>query len=54
MQLNLRRWDENDSSSFRDGARGRTRTGTGFLPRDFKSLVSTNFTTRARGFVARR
>ena len=29
------------------GARGRNRTGTVFLPRDFKSLVSTNFTTRA-------
>ena len=31
----------------RDGARSRTRTGTALLPRDFKSLVSTNFTTRA-------
>ena len=31
------------------GARGRNRTGTGGLgPRDFKSLVSTNFTTRAK------
>ena len=29
------------------GARGRTRTGTEFPPRDFKSLVSTNSTTRA-------
>ena len=29
------------------GTSGRTRTGTAFLPRDFKSLVSTNFTTRA-------
>ncbi len=31
------------------GARGRTRTGTGLLPRDFKSLASTNFATRASG-----
>jgi hypothetical protein len=29
------------------GARGRTRTGTTFLSRDFKSLASTNFATRA-------
>ena len=29
------------------GARGRTRTGTELPPRDFKSLVSTNSTTRA-------
>src|SRR5690606_16454734 len=29
------------------GARGRTRTGTTSRPRDFKSLVSTDFTTRA-------
>ena len=29
------------------GARGRTRTGTGVIPRDFKSLASTNFATRA-------
>ena len=29
------------------GARGRTRTGKGSLPRDFKSLASTNFATRA-------
>ena len=29
------------------GARGRTRTGTKFPSRDFKSLVSTNSTTRA-------
>ena len=29
------------------GARGRNRTGTVFLPRDFKSLASTNFATRA-------
>ena len=28
------------------GARGRNRTGTVFLPRDFKSLASTNFATR--------
>ena len=30
------------------GARGRNRTGTVFLPRDFKSLASTNFATRAK------
>ena len=30
------------------GARGRTRTGTALRPRDFKSLASTNFATRAR------
>ena len=30
------------------GARGRNRTGTVFLPRDFKSLASTNFATRAQ------
>ena len=29
------------------GARTRTRTGTVFLPRDFKSLASTNFAIRA-------
>jgi hypothetical protein len=29
------------------GARGRNRTGTPLRARDFKSLVSTNFTTRA-------
>ena len=33
---------------FASGARGRNRTGMGGLsPRDFKSLVSTYFTTRA-------
>ena len=31
-----------------NGARGRTRTGTVLPPRDFKSLASTNFATRAR------
>ena len=31
-----------------NGARGRTRTGTEFPPRDFKSLASTNFATRAK------
>ena len=32
----------------KDGARSRNRTGMGGLgPRDFKSLVSTNFTIRA-------
>ncbi len=30
-----------------DGARGRNRTGTTVKSRDFKSLVSTSFTTRA-------
>ena len=30
------------------GTRGRTRTGTGFTPTDFESVVSTNFTTLAR------
>ena len=30
-----------------NGARGRTRTGTVLPPRDFKSLASTNFATRA-------
>ena len=30
-----------------DGARSRTRTGTALLPRDFKSLVSTNSTISA-------
>src|SRR5690606_5650371 len=36
-------------------ARGRTRTGTASRPRDFKSLVSTDFTTRAplRSVLAR-
>ena len=29
------------------GARGRNRTGTAIKRRDFKSRVSTNFTTRA-------
>ena len=29
------------------GARGRTRTGKEITPRDFKSLASTNFATRA-------
>ena len=35
------------------GARGRNRTGTEFPPRDFKSLVSTSFTTRADGSMTR-
>ena len=30
------------------GARGRTRTGMELPPRDFKSLASTSFATRAR------
>ena len=33
----------------RASARGGTRTRTGLLPRDFKSLASTDFATRARG-----
>ena len=37
-----------------DGAWSRTRTGTALLPRDFKSLVSTNFTTRAYPCVERK
>ena len=37
-----------------DGARSRTRTGTALLPRDFKSLVSTNFTTRAILYAERK
>ena len=38
-----------DSSSnvYRFGARGRNRTGMGSPPRDFKSLASTDFATRA-------
>ena len=32
----------------RIGAQSRSRTGTAFRPRDFKSLVSTNFTTWAQ------
>ena len=37
-----------------DGARNRNRTGMGCLgPRDFKSLVSTNFTTRATAPIVR-
>ena len=35
------------ANSLEDGARGRNRTGTVFPPRDFKSLASTNFATRA-------
>ena len=31
----------------RNGAQGRNRTGTVLLPRDFKSLASTNFATWA-------
>jgi hypothetical protein len=33
------------------GARGRNRTGMALRPRDFKSLVSTSFTTRALGMI---
>ena len=40
-----------DSHEARTGARDRNRTGTPFLARDFKSLVSTNFTTRARDSI---
>ena len=32
----------------RYGAEARNRTGTEFPPRDFKSLASTSFATRAR------
>ena len=37
----------------KDGARGRTRTGTPFLAADFESAASTNFATRAysRGYI---
>src|SRR5262245_16443610 len=35
--------------SVRCGARGRTRTGTALRPGDFKSPVSTSFTTQADG-----
>ncbi len=31
----------------KNGARGRSRTGTVLPPRDFKSLASTSFATRA-------
>ncbi len=34
-----------------NGARDRNRTGTPFLTRDFKSRVSTSFTTRAAGEI---
>ena len=34
-----------------NGARGRTRTGTELPPRDFKSLASTNFATRANSIA---
>jgi hypothetical protein len=37
--------------NYKDGARGRSRTGTRLRARDFKSLVSTNFTTRAKGDI---
>ena len=33
--------------NLKNGARGRTWTGTVLPPRDFKSLASTNFATRA-------
>ena len=38
---------KNSKGKKRYGARGRGRTDTESLPRDFKSLVSTNFTTWA-------
>ena len=38
-------------SSSLGGARGRTRTGMEFPPRDFKSLASTSFATRAGRFL---
>ena len=37
-----------DQTESQDGARNRNRTGTPSLARDFKSLVSTNFTIRAK------
>ena len=40
---------ESINLDFFNGARGRNRTGTPLRARDFKSLVSTNFTTRADG-----
>ena len=40
-----------DRKKLRYGARGRTRTGTELPPRDFKSLASTNFATRANSIA---
>ena len=40
-----------DGLKDKDGARNRNRTGTPSLARDFKSLVSTNFTIRAKRTV---
>jgi hypothetical protein len=40
-------WMPADIAGRLQTARGRTRTGTGFPPRDFKSLASTDFATRA-------
>ena len=42
-------WIALDGIKLGFGARGRNRTGTTLQSRDFKSLVSTNFTTRADG-----
>ncbi len=39
-------------SGWKDGAQGRNRTGTVLLPRDFKSLASTNFATWADGLTS--
>ena len=36
---------------FEDGARGGGRTRMALRPRDFKSLASTNFTTRANAWL---
>ena len=36
-----------NSDESKDGARARSRTGTAIRPRDFKSLASTSFATRA-------
>ena len=42
------KWFEKSLLLYSDGARGRNRTGTAVLgPTDFKSVVSTYFTTRA-------
>ena len=45
--LTLRRNNSERQGEEENSARGRTRTGTELPPRDFKSLVSTNSTTRA-------
>ena len=46
---------ETPKTTVKNGARGRIRTGTAIRPRDFKSLASTSFATRAalilKGFL---